>query len=103
MCHERGGEEISMRYAMKHKITALQWAGWPVEGGDKISGRGQITLTLAIGHVEEGLILMCSVLFCPHRTPTNFATSVFVTLDMPLLYIKLVATVCTLHDSNRIF
>lgn len=59
MCHERDGEGNYMKYAMKYKMAALEWAGWPVDGGDKLSGRGQVTLTVAIGYVEEGLILTC--------------------------------------------
>lgn len=56
---EIGGEGIAMRYTMKYGMRGLQWAGWPVDGGDKLSGRGQMTLIAAIGHVEDGLVLTC--------------------------------------------
>lgn len=48
MCHEIGGEGISMRYVMKYKMSLLQWAGWPIDGGDKLSeARCPLLLQLA--------------------------------------------------------
>lgn len=40
-------------------MTALHWAGRPIDGGDKLWGGGQMTLIAANDHVKEGLIPTC--------------------------------------------